>query len=609
MTSILSSSLDARTPGARAYTCASRGATAHAHVRHWRSLALFVAVGLVATVCPALSARAGGAWDNPSAIPNAASLNLGGSATIDALSCSSVGYCSAIGDYASSSTTSQVFVATETNGTWGPAVAVPYYSTLNQKGAVVQPLVISCSAPGDCSFGGGYTDTLGAVHGFLGIELNGQVGDAWSIPLPSTSSSTDLGSTVLTLSCPSNTFCSAGGLYQDSANHTQAFVANEINGSWRSPIEVPGSQTLNAGDTAFITSMSCPSLGDCTASGAYTDASKNEVPFIVTANNATWGNATELSGVAALGTASKVVPNDVSCPIASACTMVGTYTDASGKTQSFTADASVGVWGAVTPVTSATTGLTSSSLASVSCSSPGNCLAGGQYVDTAGHLNALVDGEVNGQWKGEHQLVITVPSTLGSDSSVVSVACVANLSCEAAGYYFDQYNEIQAFVADDASSTGLANFHEVLATSALNVGGVSIATTLSCAPDGSCALGGNYEDISTNLQAFAVDSAAIFTVPGPPGVRILDVNKTHLILVLNGGSYDGGSPITQWQYSLNGGPWKTVHWIQFGYTAIAGKPGVTYRMVVRAVNAVGVGANSVVMTAKIPGPRRIHRRK
>jgi hypothetical protein len=61
------------------------------------------------------------------------------------------------------------------------------------------------------------------------------------------------------LSCPSAGNCSAAGSYTDGSGHLQAFVADEVNGTWGNAVEVPGSATLNAGGTAGTISLSCPS--------------------------------------------------------------------------------------------------------------------------------------------------------------------------------------------------------------------------------------------------------------------------------------------------------------------------------------------------------------
>jgi hypothetical protein len=73
----------------------------------------------------------------------------------------------------------------------------------------------------------------------------------------------------------------AGGQYDDAFGHTQAFAANEINGTWHGAIEVPGTVVLNQGGAAGIVVLSRPSAGHCSAGGDYVNRSENAETFVV----------------------------------------------------------------------------------------------------------------------------------------------------------------------------------------------------------------------------------------------------------------------------------------------------------------------------------------
>jgi hypothetical protein len=87
---------------------------------------------------------------------------------------------------------------------------------------------------------------------------------------------------VQSLSCASAGNCSAGGYYDDGSGHAQSFVVDEVNGTWGNAIEVPGSATLNTGGFASVYSLSCPSAGNCSAGGSYSDGSGHAQAFVVT---------------------------------------------------------------------------------------------------------------------------------------------------------------------------------------------------------------------------------------------------------------------------------------------------------------------------------------
>ena len=89
---------------------------------------------------------------------------------------------------------------------------------------------------------------------------------------------------VGSVSCASAGNCSAGGGYTDSSGHGQAFVANEVSGVWRTAKKVPGTAALNAGGGAGVASVSCAPAGNCSAGGTYADKSGHGQAFVVSQN-------------------------------------------------------------------------------------------------------------------------------------------------------------------------------------------------------------------------------------------------------------------------------------------------------------------------------------
>ena len=141
------------------------------------------------------------------------------------------------------------------------------------------------------------------------------------------------GAEITSVSCPSAGNCSAGGYYTDASYAQQAFVVSETDGAWSSAIEVPGTATLNVAGNAGITSVSCPSAGNCSVGGYYNDASSSLQAIMVSEVNGTWRKAEKVPGT---GTFAKVTA--VSCASASNCGAGGYYTSGpldSGISQAF----------------------------------------------------------------------------------------------------------------------------------------------------------------------------------------------------------------------------------------------------------------------------------
>ncbi len=218
-----------------------------------------------------------GTWHTAVEVPGTAALNTTGGAWISSVSCASAGNCSAGGDYGDAPGQTQVFVASEVNGTWHNYTEVPGTAALNTGGAA-NFYSVSCASAGNCSAGGSYF--TGYLHAFVVNEVNGTWRTAAQVP---GTAALDRGQTayVTSVSCKSAGNCSAGGTYRDKSKHLQAFVATEVRGTWRAAIEVPGIGRLNKGGSASVTSVSCASAKSCSAGGTYTDKSKHMQAFVL----------------------------------------------------------------------------------------------------------------------------------------------------------------------------------------------------------------------------------------------------------------------------------------------------------------------------------------
>jgi hypothetical protein len=191
------------------------------------------------------------------------------------------------------------------------------------------------------------------------------------------------------VSCGSAGNCSAVGAYQDKSGHAQAFVVNEVNGTWGTAQEVPGTAALNTGGNADVSSVSCASAGNCSASGNYTLNSGATPPirgFVANEVNGTWGTAQEVPGTAAL--------NTVSCGSAGNCSAGGwSVGEVAHQSQAIVVDEVNGAWGTALEVAGALNTGGSAAVLSMSCASVGNCGAGGSYTNKSGHIQAFVVNE------------------------------------------------------------------------------------------------------------------------------------------------------------------------------------------------------------------------
>ena len=472
-----------------------------------------------AAVTPAAASAAAqsGTWGTAAEIPGSNRLNHGGQATIGTVSCASATNCGAGGSYTSgfSSTAPivQAFVVNKTANIWRMAQEVPGTATLNT-GGNAKINSVSCPAPGDCSAGGYYTDAAsGHQQALVVTESAGTWGNAEEVPGSAALNAGGPGAVILSVSCAAPGDCSAGGYYSDASGHEQALVVTQTNGTWGSAKEIPGTGALNAGGAARVNSISCGAAGDCSAAGQYASKTVDGIAtvqaFVANETGGTWGKAAEVLGTAALNGGGYATVNSVSCPSAGNCSAGGSYTTTAPVTQAFVVDETSGTWGKarVVPGSAALNKRGLAQVNSVSCSSSGNCSAGGFYLDAAFDTQAFVVSESGGTWGSAGE----IPGTAALDKHAPgamadSVSCGAPGDCSATGSYTDSSGAQQAFVADQSSGTW-GSAEEVPGTAALNGGGQAVAQSVSCAPAGLCNAVGTYQNVKLNNQVFAVSQS------------------------------------------------------------------------------------------------------
>jgi hypothetical protein len=394
----------------------------------------------------------GGAWQPAEEAPGTATLGAGGGAATAAVSCPSAGNCSAGGSYRDRSGHQQAFLATETGGTWQPAEEAPGTATLNTGGtAYIQS--VSCASAGNCSAGGSYTDAAHHQEAFVLTEVGGTWRAAEEVPgTAALNQGRDAG--LAAVSCASAGNCSVAGSYTDGSGHQQAFVATETGGRWQPAEEAPGTATLNTGGTAFIESVSCASAGNCSAGGDYLDGSRSEA-FVASETGGTWQPAEEAPGTATLNRGGAAVIESVSCPSAGNCSAGGDYLDGFGQQQAFVASETGGAWrpaeeapGIATLNTGQNAGINS-----VSCASAGNCSAGGSYASgDSSDTHPFLVNQTNGRWQQAEEAPGTALLDLGRRGVIFSVSCASAGYCSAGGQYDGQGQaNFQAFVVSKSS--------------------------------------------------------------------------------------------------------------------------------------------------------------
>ena len=199
-------------------------------------------------------------------VPGLGGLGAGGDAQVLSVSCGSAGNCAAGGSYTDRSGDYQGFVASERNGKWGRAAGVRGPAALSA-GRGSQVLSVSCGSAGNCAATGYYRARSGHALEFVASQRNGVWGRAIAVPGMGTliAGGEPQFSSV---SCGSAGNCAVAGSYFDRSGDLLGFVASERDGVWGRAIKVPGLASLNAGGYAQVYSVSCSPAGNCAAGGS-----------------------------------------------------------------------------------------------------------------------------------------------------------------------------------------------------------------------------------------------------------------------------------------------------------------------------------------------------
>lgn len=274
-----------------------------------------------------------GTWRAAKPVPSLATLNIGNDAELDSVSCAAVA-CSAGGFYTDGSAMSQGFVVTEKSGKWAAAREVPGLGTLNL-GGFARVNVVSCASAGNCAAGGLYHTGPTQVQAFVVTEVNGGWGAAQQVPGTLTFN-TGQDALITSLSCASAGNCSGAGSYTDSTGHIWPFVVAEKSGTWGTAIPAPGVHKLS-GPLGFgeINALSCASAGNCAGAGQYDDSTGHQQAFVIVQRNGAWTAAIKVPGLLALNKDDSAVAAVVSCRAPATCIAGGFYHDASSRQEPF----------------------------------------------------------------------------------------------------------------------------------------------------------------------------------------------------------------------------------------------------------------------------------
>jgi hypothetical protein len=201
----------------------------------------------------------------------------------------------------------------------------------------------------------------------------------------------------------------------------------------------------------------------------------------------------------------------VSCPSPGNCSAVGNYNDSSGNGDGLLLTETGGLWATGVQATLAANAVHSNqsvSLKSVSCASPGNCSAVGTYLDRSGTDQGLLLSQAAGAWAAGVEAALPANAATKFQAVVPgAVSCPSAGNCIVAGNYYDRSGNIQGLLLDERASRWATGIEAALPANAATTLQSVLLNSVSCLSAGNCTAVGRYIDRSGNGQGLLLTEA------------------------------------------------------------------------------------------------------
>jgi hypothetical protein len=324
-----------------------------------------------------------------------------------AVSCSSVGNCVAVGNYQTDAEVWEGLILTETHGHWSAATEAPLPAGAPVAGQAAVLLAVTCRSAGACTAAGKYVDAAGHQQGLL-ISSSGGTWTAVPGPAPPSDANVDPSIFPASLACADAGDCAAVGTYINPLQNSLGLLFSESGGVWANgagaalPANAAPSGTV--GDqTVVLASVACPQAGDCAAVGWYFDNDENGQGLLVDESGGTWQPGVEvtLPANAVQGLEKQSAGLDwISCPAVGNCLATGVYTDAGYNSQGLLLSEVDGIWrtGLESPLPANAGNIQYAAASQSDCTGVGDCTVIGQYNDRRGDVLGYTISESHGSW-------------------------------------------------------------------------------------------------------------------------------------------------------------------------------------------------------------------
>lgn len=270
-----------------------------------------------------------------------------------------------------------------------------------------------------------------------------------------------------------------------------------------------GDASLQAAD-AYVVSMSCVALGDCTIVGSYWTSSISVFQgYVAWSTNGAWSNQAIEFDPGVENSSPVTMPTDVSCASVGNCAAVGYFVDSAGDTQAFVMNRTSGTWARAQPVqfdAGAQSSPPVATLMAVSCFAGGRCVAVGYFSPAAGGFDPFVVESVGGVW-GRGQPIDITPGVLTAthNAQLESLSCTSPTACTATGNLVSA-DGMEPFTVSSVGGVWGQGAPVQFDAGVQSSSHFASARSVSCASAGNCTVVGYFTDPSNEWGAYAASS-------------------------------------------------------------------------------------------------------
>ncbi len=302
-----------------------------------------------------------------------------------------------------------------------PLISAPVTVDPSASGAL-SLVAVSCVSAGNCTAVGRLADPSTSTYSPAAVsEISGTWGSPVLITLPAGSYASGTLNGLTSIQCFSAGTCEAVGRFENSAaGTTTALVTSESGGVWSSASAIGQPANGSSGVSAWLTSLSCTSVGSCAAVGTYYDSQDQVEPMVVTEADGTWSAPSELP--VATGFTPEQGLWSISC-VTATCAAAGPIANGGNDVAGVASEAG-GTWSSAAPVSSAP----GTAIYGVSCTA-GGCVAVGDESTTSTSIPALFI-EKGGDWTEES---VKAGPTSSTSALLWAVDCTSWGNCDAVG--------------------------------------------------------------------------------------------------------------------------------------------------------------------------------